>query len=200
MKIFSLFLVWSKIVWTNIKVYSLKFYLCFYWSIIALQCCISFSCSTKWMRCKCTCIFSLLDISPTTSPIPLLEAITEHGAEFPVLDDRLPKACLSLVLRNSLLFISFHPFFLFLEFCKMNVELHVLLLHVIKRMIFYFYNFSFMYYFRYMILSWDAFLHLLILFGYPMEWIFQKKVGQMFEFSLSLPQFLVQWIDSLLCF
>ena len=34
----------------------LSFFLSFYWSIVALQCCISFNCIAKWISCTCTYI------------------------------------------------------------------------------------------------------------------------------------------------
>ena len=34
----------------------LSFFLSFYWSIVALQCCISFYCIAKWISCTCTYI------------------------------------------------------------------------------------------------------------------------------------------------
>ena len=34
----------------------LSFFLSFYWSIVALQCCVSFYCIPKWISCTCTYI------------------------------------------------------------------------------------------------------------------------------------------------
>ena len=45
----------------------LSFFLSFHWSIVALQCCVSFYCIAKWISCTCTYILSLISF-PFRSP------------------------------------------------------------------------------------------------------------------------------------
>ena len=49
-----------------------------YWSIFALQSCVRFSCTAKWIICMYTYILSFLDFFP-------IQVTTEHWIEFPVL-------------------------------------------------------------------------------------------------------------------
>ena len=65
--------------------------LSFYWSIIALQGCGSFWCTTIWISCMYTFIPYLLDLTHSPTPIPPISVIPEHlRAEIPALCNRLP--------------------------------------------------------------------------------------------------------------
>ena len=59
----------------------------FNWRITALQCCSGF-CYTTWISSTCTHSPSFLDLPP--SPIPHLQVIPEHQAEFPGLYGSFP--------------------------------------------------------------------------------------------------------------
>ena len=85
------------------------------WSIIALQCCVSF-CYTTWMSYMYTYIPpSWASLPPPPSPPPL-KVITEHQAELPVLFSSFPPAIcfthtdvfMSLLFSQSILHFFLH--------------------------------------------------------------------------------------------
>ena len=82
---FVYLLVWSRIPSNNSCVKQslgvLFSFFNFYWSIVDLQCCVSFRCTAKWVTYTNTYIHSFLDSFP-------ISVITEYWVEFPVLYSR----------------------------------------------------------------------------------------------------------------
>ena len=69
----------------------------FNWRIIALQNCASFCPTSTWISHRYTYVPSLLDLSPTSQPIPPLQVVIEHQFEFPELYGKLPLLILHTV-------------------------------------------------------------------------------------------------------
>ena len=66
------------------------FFCLFYWSIIALQCCVSFFHTTKWVSYTCTYIPTVLSLPSSPTTVSALYMVTERHAELPVLYSRRP--------------------------------------------------------------------------------------------------------------
>ena len=72
-----------------------SYFLNFYWSIVDLQCCVSFRCTAKWISYTYTYSHSFLDSFP-------IQIITETWVEFPVLYSRsLVIYVLTVCIRQS---------------------------------------------------------------------------------------------------
>ena len=72
--------------------------ICFYWRIIALQCCVIFCCTMKWISHVHTCIPYILSLSPTPPPHP--SPLDHHRAQrwkLPLLHSSFPLTISHLV-------------------------------------------------------------------------------------------------------
>ena len=62
----------------------------FNWKIIALQSCIGFCHVSTWISHRYMCVFSLLNLPPTSHPIPPLYIFTQHQIWAPVSYSKFP--------------------------------------------------------------------------------------------------------------
>ena len=87
--------------------FSIKKKYIFNWRIIALQCCVGFCHTTRWISCKYTLILSLLNLPPNSHPINC-----QYLIDFTLLKQFL--AVGDCVQRSNILlfFFLFLPFFL----------------------------------------------------------------------------------------
>ena len=76
----------------RIEVLIILFFTCFYCNIIALPYCAGFCHTSTWISHQHTHVPSLLNLPPTSHPIPPLQAVTEHQVELPVSYRKFPLA------------------------------------------------------------------------------------------------------------
>ena len=103
----------------------------FNWKIIALQYCIGFCCVSTWISHRYTCIRSLLNLPPTSHPIPLLWVLTEHQIWAPCVIQQISTGYLILHMIMYMLqcysLNSSHPLLLLLcaQVCSLCFHLHL---------------------------------------------------------------------------
>ena len=86
------------IIWRKITRIPTTLVFLFNWRIIFLQYCIDFCHTTMWISHMYTYISSLLNLPPTSHPIPPLWVIAEHQVELPVLYSNFLLSVLQMVM------------------------------------------------------------------------------------------------------
>ena len=90
LSLFYLFFTYTKLVFSSFLFSKTWKFLIFYWSLIALRCCVSFCCTAMWISYLYTYIPSRLSLPPSPHPTPV--GHHRHWAEPPVLYSIFPLA------------------------------------------------------------------------------------------------------------
>ena len=78
--------------WAFSFLFSLKKKKTINWRTSALQCCVDFCHTSTWISHRYTFVPSLLNLPPTSNPIPPLSVVTKYQAEFPASYSNSPLA------------------------------------------------------------------------------------------------------------
>ena len=111
----------NRLVFVMVTQVLLVFLINFYWRIVALQCCVSFYCTAKWISHTYTYMPSLLDFLP-------IQVTTEHWVEFPVLYSRFSLVIYFIHSINSV-YVSI-PISQFLPPSHLPLGIHTFVLYV----------------------------------------------------------------------